>query len=146
MAKGLLKKIISEREDLASRKIRVISAGTGGFSGRGTTRETIEIMSREGVDVSGHIAQSLSDEIIEKADLILVMESFHKDAIVRRVSQAKSKVYLITELKKSQGLNEGEATVLVTQILGNRPVVTKRQITVEGEKGAKRRKTTTTTD
>lgn len=97
MAKGLLKKLISEREDLSSENIKVMSAGTGTFSGRGTTRETVEIMSREGIDVSTHIAQSLTDRIIAEADLILVMESFHKEAIIKRVPRAKEKVHLITE-------------------------------------------------
>ncbi len=102
MAKGLLKKIINERRDLASENIKVISAGTSTFSGRGTTKEAIEIMSREGIDISTHIAQSLTDKMITEADLILVMESFHKEAIIKRVPQAKNKVYLITEFCRPQ--------------------------------------------
>lgn len=103
MAKGLLKKIISEREDLASKKIIVMSAGTGTIPGRGTTRETIEVMFREGIDVSGHLTQILTDRTIVGVDLILVMESFHKDVILRRVPRAKNKVHLITEYCRPEG-------------------------------------------
>jgi protein-tyrosine-phosphatase len=103
MAKGLLKKLISERKDLASEKIKVTSAGTSTFSPRGTTKETIEVMSREGIDISKHLPQSLTDEMIEEADLILVMESFHKDAIIKRTPQAKDKVHLITEFCRPEG-------------------------------------------
>ena len=106
IAKGLLKKIISERRDLTSQNIKIISAGTSTISGRGTTREAIEIMSREGIDISQHIAQSLTDEMITEADLILVMESFHKDVIIRRIPQTKNKVYLITEFCRPQGEEE----------------------------------------
>lgn len=106
MAKGLLKKIISEREDLASDDIRVISAGTGTFSGRGTTGETIKIMSREGIDVSRHITQSLTDRMIREADLILVMESSHKDVILSRLPGAEDKVHLITEFCRPPGEKE----------------------------------------
>ena len=102
MAKGLLKKLISERKGLASQNIKVTSAGTSTISGRGTTTETIEIMSREGIDISQHISQSLTDRMITEADLILVMESFHKEAIIKRVPQAKNKVYLITEFCRPQ--------------------------------------------
>ncbi len=97
MAKGLLKKIISGRKDLASENIKVISAGTSTFSGRGTTGETIEIMAREGVDISNHISQALTNEMVREADLILVMENFHKDVIIKRTPHAEGRVHLITE-------------------------------------------------
>lgn len=102
MAKGLLKKLINKRKDLTSQNIRVISAGTSTISGRGTTKEAVEVMSREGIDISQHISQSLTDKIITEADLILVMESFHKDAIIRRIPRAKNKVCLITEFCRPQ--------------------------------------------
>lgn len=103
MAKGLLKKIISEREDLASENIMVMSAGTGTISGRGTTEETVEVMFREGIDITGHITQNLRDRTITEADLILVMENFHKDVIIKRVPRAKNKVHLITEYCRPEG-------------------------------------------
>jgi len=91
MAKGLLKKRLSGRE------IQVMSAGVSALPGFRPTRETIDVMAREGVDVSGHLSQRLTPEMVQQADLILVMEHWHKDQVLRLAPSAKSKVFLLWE-------------------------------------------------
>jgi len=102
MAKGLLKKY------LAGRDIVIASAGVSAIPGFRPTQETIEVMAREGVDVSGHLSQRLTPEMIKQADLILVMEHWHKDQILRLVPAAKTKVFLLKEYADASGGNELE--------------------------------------
>lgn len=97
MAKGLFKKIISERKDLASENIKAVSAGTINFPGRGTTPETIAVMAKEGIDISTHVSQGLSEKMIKEADLILVMENGHRDKIIRMYPKAANKTHLLSE-------------------------------------------------
>lgn len=91
MAKGLLKKM------LAGREIQVMSAGVSAIPGFRPTRETIEVMAKEGIDVSGHLTQRLTEEMVRQADTVLVMEYWHKEQILRLVPSAKSKVFLLRE-------------------------------------------------
>ena len=92
IAKGLFKKRLGNREE-----IRVYSAGIAAMPGFRPTQETIEVMSSHGLDVSTHLTQRLTDNMIQDADLILVMEVMHKREILKRVSSAKKKVYLLRE-------------------------------------------------
>jgi len=69
-----------------ARKISVI-----GFD---INAERIEMM-KKGIDISGYRACQLDNDMIRKADLILVMESSHKSAIEKFEPYAKGKVFLL---------------------------------------------------
>jgi protein-tyrosine phosphatase len=92
MAAGLLKKILAEKGNY-----KVVTAGTGTIRGMRPTRETVQIMSEQNIDVSNHLSQPLSEEIVLEADLILVMELRHKEYILDRWPQVKHKVHLLSE-------------------------------------------------
>lgn len=94
MAEGLLKKYLKE---LGKETIEVDSAGVMNYSGQPPTPETIEVMNKEGIDVSSHRSKNLTRNLIEGADLILVMERMHKDMVVSMVPEASPKTYLLTE-------------------------------------------------
>lgn len=92
MAAGLLRKLLKGKADL-----KVLTAGTATIEGMPPTTEAIQAMSEQNIDVSAHRSSSLSDELINQADLILVMEQAHKENILNRVPGAQTKVYLLTE-------------------------------------------------
>ena len=77
--------------------IRVSSAGVSAVDGFPPTRETIEAMKREGVDVSGLRSRFLTDEMIRDNDLILVMAAHHMDDIIKRIPEAVSKTHILKE-------------------------------------------------
>lgn len=92
MAKALLEKKLSHRKD-----VEVQAVGVGAIPGMGATKETIELLAKEGMDVSGHRAQRLTDEFVKRSDLILVMEKFQEDEVLKRVPDAKGRIYLLGE-------------------------------------------------
>lgn len=94
MAEGILKKYLKE---LGKYDIEVTSAGIHAIDGAGSTRETIEVMKKEGVDVSGLRSKAITDDLIKKADLILVMTAYHMDEIITRWPDAASKVHMIKQ-------------------------------------------------
>ncbi|MDP3791223.1 MAG: low molecular weight protein arginine phosphatase [Candidatus Omnitrophota bacterium] len=94
MADGLLKKYLKE---LGKSDIEVISAGVHAIDGMAPTKETIEVMKKEGIDVSGFRSRSLTEDHIKKADLILVMAGHHMDDIITRVPHAASKVHILKQ-------------------------------------------------
>jgi len=92
MAAGLLKKLLKEKGNY-----KVITAGTAAIKGMPATAEAIEVMSEENIDVSGHRSSPLSDEMIDQADLILVMEGRHQEHILAQEPSAGNKVHLLSE-------------------------------------------------
>lgn len=98
MAQGLLRQFLKGCHP----EIRVLSAGLGTVGGMGPTPETIEVMEAEGVDVSSHLSQPLTPDLVDKADLILVMDRFHLESIVRRQPEAKGKIFLLKEFQANE--------------------------------------------
>jgi len=92
MAEYLLKKMLGERPD-----VEVLSAGTGVFLRSAASRETIEVLKKEGIDASAHQSQGLSGILLKKADLILVMTMNHRYQILEKVPEIEKRVYLLRE-------------------------------------------------
>lgn len=97
MAAGLLKVLLKGKGDY-----KIMTAGIAAIKGMGATNETIQAMSEQNIDVSGHRSSPLSDEMIGEADLILVMETRQKENILGRRPEAKDKVYLLSEFGRQE--------------------------------------------
>ncbi len=94
MAEAILKKALKEA---GKEYIAVESAGISAIDGMGPTQETIEVLRKAGLDASGIRSRSLTDEMIKKADLILVMAAHHMDDIIHRMPEAASKTHLLKQ-------------------------------------------------
>ena len=94
MAEGLLKKRLKE---LGKDGIIVRSTGVRAIDGYSPTKETIDVMKSQDVDVSAFKSTGITDELIKRADLILVMERAHKIEITRNAPEAASKTFLLRE-------------------------------------------------
>jgi protein-tyrosine-phosphatase len=99
MAEGLLKKAL---KSLGKPDIEIASAGVGAVNGLEPTKETIDVMKKEGIDVSNYKSKKLTEDMIKNADLILVMEIAHKDEIIKKIPEVGPKTYLLKEF----GLDE----------------------------------------
>ena len=97
MAEGLLRQLMERR---GRKDIQVMSAGTGTLPGMGPTLETVEVMWLEGVDVSGHLSQQLTPDLIRHADAVFCLEDFHRDAVLALEPAAESKAYLLRNFEK----------------------------------------------
>ncbi|MBN2097225.1 MAG: low molecular weight protein arginine phosphatase [Candidatus Omnitrophica bacterium] len=95
MAAGLLRRLLKGKGDFD-----VITAGTSAVKGLPATQETIQVMNEQGIDVSSHLSQPVEEEIINRADLILVMESRQREYILTHLPQAAGKTHLLTEFAR----------------------------------------------
>jgi protein-tyrosine-phosphatase len=96
MAEALLEKKLREKN---RNDVLVLSAGIL-LSGLGPTEPTKELLRREGIDVSGHRSRRISPDLIQKSDIILVMEKIHEENILGMVPSAKNRVFLLKEFAK----------------------------------------------
>ena len=105
MAEGLLRERL---KSLGENGITVSSAGVSAIDGLRPTRETIEVMKREGLDLSGFKSKSLTDGMIISSDLILVMAASHMDDIIRRLPEAASKTRILKQYGRLDHLRVSE--------------------------------------
>ncbi|MEW6170701.1 MAG: L-threonylcarbamoyladenylate synthase [Candidatus Omnitrophota bacterium] len=95
MAEAYLKKLLKDKTD-----VKINSAGISALEGMSATYNTIEVLKKIDLDVTGHRAKFLTDVMLKSSDLILVMEKHHQDLILERVPLIKNHVYLLKEFAK----------------------------------------------
>jgi protein-tyrosine-phosphatase len=89
MAEGLLAKM------LAGEPVRVRSAGTGAPAGLRASNQAIAAAGEHGVDLVRHWARLLTGAMIESADLVLVMERYHRERVIELAPGAARKTKLL---------------------------------------------------
>ncbi len=92
MAQGLLQHMLHKK---GRNDIQVLSAGVSTQGGVGPTPETVEVMQAVGIDVSGHLGQPVTPELVQRADAVFCMEDFQRDLILARLPEAEQKVHLL---------------------------------------------------
>lgn len=74
------------------------SAGTSALSGSRVYRHVGKQLDERGYDISGYRAKQLTEDMVERATLILVAEAEHADWIIREWPQHHHKVHLIKQV------------------------------------------------
>src|SRR5690606_9548826 len=97
MAAELFRALLKQRRK-AWREWRVESAGTWAMPGQLVVSEVQTVMARFGLDVSSHRSREVNGDILEQADLILVMEKNQREALRVEYPELAARVYLLTEM------------------------------------------------
>lgn len=122
MAEGIFKKMLNERAEDNTR-LNIISAGIFALSGINPTSEAISVMFEQGIDISQHHAQGLQEELIKKADIILVMTNKHKEYIHKEFPFAQSKTFLLNKFtlnNKSESNQNNEKNYEIIDPIGRK--------------------------
>ena len=96
MATALFRKEIAERG--LAEEVFVDSAGTYAMVGHPASEGSVNAMAQRGLDISDHRAKQLTADLVEKADLIVVMEERHRRSIFVTWPRAIVKTLLLSEL------------------------------------------------
>lgn len=102
MAEAYLKKLLEKQKRT---DIRVTSAGMMALDGTGASLETRQVLATEGMDVAGHRAQRVTRELVDRSDIILVMEDVHEDRILQLAPEAKNRLFLLKEFARIKDSN-----------------------------------------
>jgi protein-tyrosine phosphatase len=84
-------------------RVHIASSGIYALVGEPADPAGVRLLAERGIDLSGHRATALDEEELRLADLILVSEEAHRQAIFYRSPQALHKVWLLTELNRGDG-------------------------------------------
>jgi len=93
MAEGLLKDMAEKR----GLKLEVTSAGVFAFDGQEVSKEAVEVMKEENIDIAKHRARIIHRDMVESANLILTMSKSHKRELLRKYDFIKDKIYTLKE-------------------------------------------------
>jgi protein-tyrosine phosphatase len=96
MAVGLLRQRLSE-QGLAS-QFKVFSAGVWALDNHPASDKAIAVMAERGIDITDHIAHTITYDDIAEAELILVMSREHSDVIRNTWPQYAWKVHRLSEM------------------------------------------------
>ena len=83
------------RHALAQPSIRVSSAGLAARAGHPIDRLALATLERRGHHGISHSARQVTPEMVNAADLVLVMERGHLQGVLRRVPLARGKTFLM---------------------------------------------------
>lgn len=96
MAQALLRHHLGAA-DLHGR-IEVESAGTFAQVGTPASSLAVAVLEEAGIEMGEHLARQLDAQLLEKADLVLVMEESHRRSVMYQGPAFLGKTYLLSEL------------------------------------------------
>lgn len=94
MAEGYLKMRLRQ---IGRVDIEVISFGISPMPGASATNEAKEVMARFGIDITSHKTRAVDMRKIQQADLIFVMEEFHRLQLVNMLPSKWCQIFLLAE-------------------------------------------------
>jgi protein-tyrosine-phosphatase len=107
MAEVLQKKLLS-KNPIAG--LAIGSAGISALPGNPASFNAVRVAHENSINLEEHKARLLTPELISNADLILVMEPSHRQALISRYSEASDKILLLRHFalygSRKRGIND----------------------------------------
>ncbi|MGE5592634.1 MAG: low molecular weight protein arginine phosphatase, partial [Betaproteobacteria bacterium] len=97
MAEAMLRKALAEEFGARADGVAVESAGLFAHEGEPASENARAVMMERGIDISSHRARVLNEDVVERADLVLVMTAAHKQVLLERHPSLRGKVFTLNE-------------------------------------------------
>lgn len=75
--------------------IDVISAGLVDMNGSPADPLAVKLLTETGIDGSGHVSKVIDEELVDRADMIIVMEKSHRRYLAKAYPGAQGKIFLL---------------------------------------------------
>lgn len=95
-----------KRKGLDAGQWQVASAGTWADDGFPASRNSAEVMKERGLDLSRHSSQIVTADLMARFNLILVMESNHKEALCFEFPPLADRFFMLSEMAGEKKLIE----------------------------------------
>jgi len=95
MARAIFEDMLSKNE--LKHRVQVDSAGLITVKGLPASALSIEVCREHGLQLSNHKTKQLTKKLIEKADLVVVMQHSHKVLLAQQGYDSKKEIKLLTE-------------------------------------------------
>ena len=115
---GYLTHCLMQYRPDALKKLKITSAGTKAVT-NGRVNDVVALIARNnGFSLRDHLSDPLTDRMVRKADLFLVMEQEHKDFMLKKWPEAEEKVFRLMEYGWSQDPEDEEESLDVPDPTG----------------------------
>ena len=95
MRSALAESLGCKAEELEDRGVVVMSAGIAAAAGCPPAAEAVQVMREQGVDLTRHEAQPLTEQLVRHADLIFTMTQNHMQAILDRWPTVARRTFML---------------------------------------------------
>src|SRR3954465_7777296 len=102
MAQGLLAHALAAQPE-PLRSLQVISAGVAARTGEPVSENSVIALKKVGLDISGHISQPLTQEMLDEAAMILCMTESHRAMIRFQANPVPKNIFLFREFMPQRG-------------------------------------------
>jgi protein-tyrosine phosphatase len=101
MAEALFRRLLAEHlkchdEELMDRGFNVLSAGLSAGNGSPASREAVNLLAEEGIDLRNHESQPLTERLLLHADHVLTMTRGHRQSILNEYPDLGQRVSLLS--------------------------------------------------
>ena len=101
MAEAICRRLIAERlgckmDELQDRGVLVMSAGIAAGMGGAASSQAVEVLRDQGIDLSAHESQPVTEQLVRHADLIWTMTRSHRQAIIEHWPDAAARTFLLS--------------------------------------------------
>ncbi len=94
---GYMEHYLKKHLPHARKKVRILSAGVNARRGGSASQVVQHVAKLKGFNLESHHSGPLTKKLVGRADAILVMEQYQKDAILERFPQAMDKTFRMME-------------------------------------------------
>lgn len=85
------------RAEKVGKSLNVDSAGTAALIGTPSPHEAVDLMAERDIDISSHRGQQITEPLVRRHELILVMERAHQKYLESRWTMLKGRVHLVNK-------------------------------------------------
>lgn len=101
MAEGILRQMVASRigcepADVQGKGVVIASAGLSAWAGSRASAGAQQAMKEQGIDLSGHESQPLTEDLVRQADCILTMTAAHRATILSRFPEVGGRVSMLS--------------------------------------------------
>jgi len=101
MAEVIFRKMLSDRlgcreDELMDRGFAVVSAGLAAPRGAPASPEAVTLLREEGIDLSAHESQPVTEDLLFHCDYIFTMTRHHRDAVISAFPELAEQVRLLS--------------------------------------------------
>lgn len=102
MAEALFVQQLKKKKTISGDEIIAQSAGIYALHGSPASREAVKVMAEMDIDISNHQAQTLHEDLVQWADLILTMTEAHSREIIKEYDVPAGKIYTLAKFSRGE--------------------------------------------
>ena len=94
---GYMDYYIKNHLPYARKKVRILSAGVQARTGKSASQVVRHVARINGFSIRDHQSSPFTKKLVKKADVILLMEQWQKEMLIKRFPQAEGKTFRLME-------------------------------------------------